>query len=497
MRGKARIMCPIDRLAPGFVTTAAVLFVCLLGSGLTPSDSARATGTLTSPFPLLRAVSCSSRSLCVGIDDKGHAVVSTNPTAAAPTWRGSEMPGLVDPTAISCASTALCVAVNWHGVAGISTDPTAETPHWSAEPIGAGLHLIDSVSCPAVSLCVAVGGAGDVAISRDPTDATPSWNVSKIASSQLLRSLSCPTISLCVAVDDHGAAVVSTDPSATTPHWNVSALIASAPLSGVSCPSPSLCVAVDERGDTIRSTDPADGKWSALRAGEGATVLSAISCQVYLCVAVAKAPESATVLSMDPVAVAPMWMRATSIGPPGSELAPSVSCVAGLCVAVSGVGAAISANADAPTPIWRASSIDGLPPGSVSLRSPIAALRSAVRFSLSCQAAWAMQSCQGVATLTATERLSASGHAIEVLTRKAKRTRTVALGRVKFTMPASESGQALHTLEIKLNRTGRHLLAHFKRLPIALSISALALELRVPSRLVVVTTARATLKARR
>jgi hypothetical protein len=480
-------------------TAAIALVACLIANGLGSTGSASATGRLTTPFPLLHGISCSSRTLCVAVDNKGHAVSSTNPAAASPIWRGSEIPGLADPQAISCVATALCVTVSWNGGAGISTDPAADRPHWSAAVIGADLHFIDSVSCPSISMCVVVGGDGVVAISSDPTAAKPSWSVWKVDGSELLRSVSCPSRSLCVAVDGHGRAIVSNDPSGATPHWSAPDSIDAAPLSAISCPSASLCVAVDERGGTVRSTDPAGGAWSAPQASETTMALSSVSCEAALCVAVGKAPESAAVLSMDPTTAAPAWKRATSLGPPGPELPPSVSCAPdALCVAVSDVAAAVSANADVPTPTWTVSSeIDRLSPGSVRLRGPIAARDSTLRFSLGCQGAWVLQSCRGTATLSAIERLSASGRAIALATRRTKRTRTVTLGRMAFTMAASESGAELHTRQIKLNRTGRHLLARFKRLPVALSISALAPELRVPSRLVAITTARATFTAQR
>jgi hypothetical protein len=497
VRGNAWLIIQTKRLAMRSAIVTALL-ACLVGGGLASSGSASATGTLTSSFPLIYNISCGSRSLCVGVDDKGYAVISTNPTAATPIWHGSQMEGLVDPLAISCVSTMLCVVVDSNGGAGISTDPAAIAPHWRAAPIGSAMALADSVSCPSTSLCVAVGGGGDVAISDDPTAATPSWGVATVDGSRLLRSVSCPTTSLCVAVDDDGGALISSDPSAATPQWSAPASIDAASLSAISCTSTSLCVAVDARGGTVRSTDPLGGKWSAVDAGEAGTVLSAISCQPAVCIAAGKAPESAIVLSMDPTAAAPSWRRATSIGPPGSELPPSVSCAAAeaLCIAVSGVDAATSANTDELTPTWTSSSIDGLPPGSVSLRSPVVMRGSAVRFSLGCQAGLAMQSCQGTATLTAIERLSRSGHVIATTPRKAKRTRTVVLGRVAFTMAASESGAKLHAFQIKLSGTGRHLLARFKRLPVALNVSALAPELRLPPRLVAVTTARAILTRR-
>lgn len=116
---------------------------------------------------------------------------------------------------ISCASTSLCVSVGG-GYAAITTDPTAATPTWTTatQPIDANDDL-DGVSCPSTSLCVAVDGDGDAVITKDPTATTPTWSgLATIDEGQEPTGVSCASTASCVAVDNNGNAVTSTNPTA-------------------------------------------------------------------------------------------------------------------------------------------------------------------------------------------------------------------------------------------------------------------------------------------
>ena len=130
--------------------------------------------------PLI-GVSCPSSELCLAVDREGYATISTDPTAAAPTWRAPQrIDSAGDLSGVSCPSSALCAAVDMHGNVVISTDPAAADPTWSA-PVSVERHSgLSSVSCPSAALCVAVDLDGNAAISADPAAATPTWEVSQI-----------------------------------------------------------------------------------------------------------------------------------------------------------------------------------------------------------------------------------------------------------------------------------------------------------------------------
>jgi hypothetical protein len=83
----------------------------------------------------LTAVSRPTSSMCLAVDPSGRAVVSTNPTAASPTW---SVPTRIDGTAflsgVSCPSTSLCVAVDDVGSAVIGHGSGAIPPSSISPP---------------------------------------------------------------------------------------------------------------------------------------------------------------------------------------------------------------------------------------------------------------------------------------------------------------------------------------------------------------------------
>lgn len=472
----------MKRLLGGFcsrlrVHGSAALLAGVLGAGVLSSGPALATGRLTSPDPLLWDISCPSTALCVAIDDKGHAVISTDPTTATPTWSDSET-GLQNPIAISCSSTALCVAVDSNGHVAISTNPTAATPTWSTAPIGAPHSFTNGISCPLTSLCVAVNYEGNAVVSTDPATVAPTWSPAPIISIPpeenfqdrlRLSAVSCTSTALCVATDNKGDAVISTNPTAAT--WSAPESIDSAALTGISCPSTSLCVAVDSVGRAVISTDP--------------------------------------------TAAMPTWLA-----PPAlsyyefAESPASVSCASvSLCAIAFIEKVMISTNPTAANPTWSApSTIDTVPTGTLSLLGSPTPSGPTLTFRVSCSgediekvfglfADGALQGCPGSATLTTTERLAANGHTITGVTAaaKRKRLRTVVIGRTTLTKLFVEAYAGVvqsYTIKIKLNSTGKRLLTKFKRLPARLSVTAAVPELRVPPKTMIVKTVRVTFKAK-
>jgi hypothetical protein len=332
--------CALAALGVGSATAA-----------LTPSWTAPAPAD--SPGDRPSAVSCPSEALCVGVDNAGQALTTTDPTAAAPAWASASIDTGQQLSAVSCASGALCVAVDRTGNALVGTSPTAGSAGWSGKPADPG-HELTGVSCPSASLCVAVDAAGNALVSEDP--AQNQWGPAvDIDGSERLSAVSCSSASLCVAVDAAGGVLVSREPAAGVGAWHRRALDAAGGLASVSCgvggmagaggggsaggPG-AVCVAVDAGGDILASGDPtsATPTWSATEADPGGA-LSAVSCApLGSCVAVDGGGHA---LASEAPALAP---AAWSTASPDHDALASVSCAAGsFCLALDTAGRSLSA----------------------------------------------------------------------------------------------------------------------------------------------------------
>jgi hypothetical protein len=73
--------------------------------------------------------------------------------------------------AVSCPSSSLCVGVDLLGYAVISTDPgNGATASWSITHIDTGGGQLSGVSCPSASFCVAVDRLGNVVTTDERSD---------------------------------------------------------------------------------------------------------------------------------------------------------------------------------------------------------------------------------------------------------------------------------------------------------------------------------------
>ncbi len=72
----------------------------------------------------LLGVSCPSSGLCVGVDNFGNVVTSSNPTGGAGAWAVTNVVGANFMTGVSCPSSSLCVAVDGGGNVVTSSNPT-------------------------------------------------------------------------------------------------------------------------------------------------------------------------------------------------------------------------------------------------------------------------------------------------------------------------------------------------------------------------------------
>ena len=264
----------------------------------------------------LDAVSCSSRNMCVAVDDVGNVLASSWRTKGPKAWRLARAARGHSLNGVSCTRSRLCVAVG-DGVVVSSTRPTGGRSAWSLARVDKE-HVLRSVACRARSLCVAVDSVGNVLTTKHPALRRQRWRSTfadpapgcpppaagttcNLPASASLQSVSCPSLVFCTAVDNVGQVITSTRPTVS---WRVSTAETVKPcgpeaygcvgsLTGVSCPAVSLCVAVDNQGDVVTSTNPLDpaSGWTAtsVEAGtsnQGPTLLLGVSCpSSSLCVA--------------------------------------------------------------------------------------------------------------------------------------------------------------------------------------------------------------------
>ena len=373
------ISCPSTSLCVGVDNT---------GNAVTSTDPTATTPTWTTdeidpnPSPMdtirppgLQGISCPSTTLCAAVDAGGTALISTNPTNASPTWTPTNVDAGFIPTGISCASLSLCVAVDNNGRALVSTDPTAASPSWSTADID-GTNSLQSVTCPATSLCVAVDAEGRVLITNNPSAADVTWTTTDIAGTAALSSVSCPSTSLCIA-GGNGNAFISADPTDASPTWTESTNIQAGGVLGVSCVSGSFCVAVGGEGNASVSTDPtaATPTWTTSNVDGSAAILVGVSCiSGSGCVAVDS--NGREVVLPDPSASASSAWAGDSINPAGSLSA--VSCTAApVCAAIGSTsgGSVVEVSTDptAATPTWNQSVITGVALTGISCSSTFCA----------------------------------------------------------------------------------------------------------------------------
>jgi hypothetical protein len=246
------------------------------------SDSCPVEGGYEPCQPSLTAISCPSASLCVAVDSGGRALSSTDPGGEG-AWSSAD----ADPvsyensgyhedvhdslTSLSCPATALCVGGDNAGNVITSTDPAGDGRAWTITHVDPALqgdgYGVNDISCPSVSLCVAVdGAASDVITSTHPTGGPSAWTVTRVGNdTYALSSIWCPFLSLCVAADEGAGNVASTTPMGGARSWTPTARYGSSSLSALACPSRALCVAVDANGNLAIGTPAPAARRGLLR----------------------------------------------------------------------------------------------------------------------------------------------------------------------------------------------------------------------------------------
>ena len=297
-----------------------------------------ATPTWSAPidvnvFNTLHATRCVSETSCLAVDDAGHILHSSNPTAVAPVWTPTGVAGAWKD--IDCVGTSLCVAVD-NGLVATTTNPAADAPTWNRRSIPAG-DLV-SVSCPSTSFCDAVTADGSTAFSTDPGSATAMWfprqnPVAPAPATGSVQAIACASSSLCIFGDQSATVFATTNPASDLPTWT-NTPIGGAALTDVACPAPTLCIAAaaDLKTASSANAGAATPVWSA-PAASGISELGCLS--TTFCVGF---DDGAVATSISPPAA---WSAPVPIGSgPGLT---DVSCAPTqtVCVAVDTVGQVI------------------------------------------------------------------------------------------------------------------------------------------------------------
>jgi hypothetical protein len=147
------------------------------------------------------SLACPSTSLCLGFDELGNLVTSTEPRVIS-SWKTTPLRGSsgLFPVGVSCPSTLLCVglASTYHGAGRVivSTHPRTGSGAWRIERVGAADNP-EAISCPSSRLCVGVEDDGDVVTSTDPA-AESQLGMSRMSTVPRARS-GRPTLMVCRA----------------------------------------------------------------------------------------------------------------------------------------------------------------------------------------------------------------------------------------------------------------------------------------------------------
>jgi hypothetical protein len=264
--------------------------------------------------------------------------VSTDPGAGASSWTATPAPGIDPVSALACPSTTLCVGVDQPGNIVTSTDPTAGGASFVASTPPSGANSIVGIGCENAGACVAGLSNGTIISSEDPAAGGSSYVHSRVLdpagfATRLANPVACPPFasgqpfSPCFISDRHGgvAAVSPGPPANATVATGLGGITA---LTGLACPGRTLCVGVDSGGGIISSFAPfVQTAWTRVVEPTARRGLTAVSCpSVHFCAATTR---ESRVLTSD----APAYERWHATEVPPSALA-SIDCpTASFCIA--------------------------------------------------------------------------------------------------------------------------------------------------------------------
>lgn len=236
--------------------------VCCLALLLVVATPARAvslawTGRIVVNLSIpLEAVSCPSSTQCTAIAGAG-SILTFNPTAP-----GHPTPVLVDTatteneglSAISCPTTSQCTAINVFG-GEVTFNPTAPTATAPATIDGAIESLMAGIACPSPTQCTAIdsGGAEATFNPAAPAAVAPVG----LGDGNGPGRIVCPSASQCTTVDENGGEVTF-NPQAPG-HPKPVKIDGANRLAGLACPAITQCTAADFEGNEVTFNPQAPG----------------------------------------------------------------------------------------------------------------------------------------------------------------------------------------------------------------------------------------------
>jgi hypothetical protein len=321
---------------------------------------------------VVESAACPSTSLCLGSDNAGRILTSTDPAKGASSWV-VEAP--VDPyhsiVHVACPTTSLCVAVDDAGNVLTTESPALGSKGWS-QPVQIDGYAIRDLSCPSASLCVAIDQRGRLLTSTNPTGGPSAWSapIAIDGGEQNVRSLACTSTTFC-AVDFTNGLLTSHDPASGASSWSLPVQPAES-VYDVTCAGSALCVASGGGGITT-TTNPSGGapSWSAPEKLQSEETVEDLTCpSSTLCVGVVGGDR--VVASTEPAAGATTWTE--------SDVLPfyiyQLECPAsGLCVAL-GYSGEVATSTDPSGGIWSTATQpdEGHTPSNGELACPSATL---------------------------------------------------------------------------------------------------------------------------
>jgi len=305
------------RVAPALRAGLALATLAFAVAALGLAPSALAASGWSAPSPVdaegngMDAISCTSASFCMAVDEAGNAFNFNGSSWSGPTKLTSAVRGF---NSVSCASSSLCVAIDaeayawiWDG-SGWSRSPEP-LPGWEA-------HGLAPVSCAPGEkpiLCAAIVG-GDL-----DTFNGSSWSGFEAHEAHALEVVSCASSSFCVAVDEDEHELTFNGIT-----WKKGGAIGILPVS-LSCSGEAFCVAVNREEAVIRS----GGSWGAPADIDREGAIEGVSCASgTFCVAVDHGGNALTFNGSSWSAPNPIEGVDTGVGLSGVSCPSSSFCAA-------------------------------------------------------------------------------------------------------------------------------------------------------------------------
>jgi hypothetical protein len=250
------------------------------------------------------AVECVSRDKCIVFGEQiapasafggteAVLAVSTDASAAAPTWRSVRLPrtrvrndarrfvpfmrGSYS-SQIECRSERLCFL---SGFGSYSNHFVVLREPFSARPRARGLVIRDArtgrkladngpqeLECPSIKLCVVLDENGVAAVSRNPASTRPRFRLHKLPTPGFPQALSCASTTSCItfvaprfASGSRTTLLASSRPDAGSTGWQRESFVG-VEVSGLDCPAVDFCAATgddNERALALASSTPRAG----------------------------------------------------------------------------------------------------------------------------------------------------------------------------------------------------------------------------------------------